>query len=352
MRARRLTRSPALETLRHHRCVPAIYESDPDAAPDSDYVPGSLEHLVVGNPGRLLDQRRTPVTVTDVAIDRGEFEVAIEAFEDKGARWRLPLDEVMSFQFAVDASRASDAAVTAMRQAASRFGAPVAIDADAAALQTTLARIDEERSALAERLRRMPLETVDVVESVSRRAGDPRLYHALEEYLAERDLLELDRSFAAALATNPHAGELVKGHAIVLAELGLCAYRGTVVRDPDLFGGARSKTRRAEHLIARLAFSRAAWTLLGYTTTTLYRGTAAEGPLEARAPASFVSATFSREVAEEHFNGGPRTKIAALWRQDVPVTRLLMTFLETRGLNDRFHEAEAVLIGDAGNLVF
>jgi hypothetical protein len=29
-----------------------------------------------------------------------------------------------------------------------------------------------------------------------------------------------------------------------------------------------------------------------------------------------------------------------------------MTFLETRSMNERYHEAEAVLIGEPGNLAF
>jgi hypothetical protein len=36
----------------------------------------------------------------------------------------------------------------------------------------------------------------------------------------------------------------------------------------------------------------------------------------------------------------------------VPVSRLFMTFLETRELSLRFREAEAVLIGDPGNSAF
>jgi hypothetical protein len=68
-------------------------------------------------------------------------------------------------------------------------------------------------------------------------------------------------------------------------------------------------------------------------------------------PAS-VSSTFSAQVANAHFEGGPTSRGGALWRQRVPVTRLLMTFLETPAFNDRFHEAEAVLIGDPGNHAF
>jgi hypothetical protein len=65
-----------------------------------------------------------------------------------------------------------------------------------------------------------------------------------------------------------------------------------------------------------------------------------------------VSATLSRDVATAHFDGGPTTQTAVLWRQEVPITRLFMTFLETRGMNARFHEAEAVLIGEPHNHAF
>jgi hypothetical protein len=162
----------------------------------------------------------------------------------------------------------------------------------------------------------------------------------------------MDAGFAETFVSNPRSGELVKGHAIVLAELGLCPYRGTVVRDPDLFTGAWSKERRAEHLVARLAFTQALWAGLGHPALTLYRGAAADGPLPPRAAGSFVSATMSRAVAEAHFAGGPQTQAAVLWRQVVPLERVLMTFLETAAMNRRYQEAEAILVGEPGNQAF
>ena len=83
-----------------------------------------------------------------------------------------------------------------------------------------------------------------------------------------------------------------------------------------------------------------------------------EAPSRTRAPAaagslkpgsSFVSATFAPEVAAEHFGGGPTTRTAVMWRRRIPAERVLMTFLETRALNDRFKEAEAVLIAEPGS---
>ncbi len=90
----------------------------------------------------------------------------------------------------------------------------------------------------------------------------------------------------------------------------------------------------------------------GLEDVTLYRGAAVDGPLPPPSASSFMSATFSSEVAAAHYEGGASTHTAVLWRQRVPVTRLLMTFLETREMNRRFLEAEAVLIAEPGNGAF
>ena len=55
--------------------------------------------------------------------------------------------------------------------------------------------------------------------------------------------------------SNPHSGEMAKGHAIVLAEMGLCPYSGKVVRDRALFAGDGAKERRRAHILLRLAFT-------------------------------------------------------------------------------------------------
>jgi hypothetical protein len=84
----------------------------------------------------------------------------------------------------------------------------------------------------------------------------------------------------------------------------------------------------------------------------LYRAAATDGAFQPLRPATLISATFSREVADSHFQGGPATRVAVLWRQRVPVERALMTFLETQAMNQRFHEAEAVLLADPSNGAF
>lgn len=154
--------------------------------------------------------------------------------------------------------------------------------------------------------------SVDLAGLVAAREGDARVIATFEQFLAQRHLLELDRQFAAATVTNPHAGELVKGHAIVLAELGLCPFSGTVVRDPDLFSGPWSRERRREHIIARMAFVQELWSTCVGQPLTLYRAAATEGPLPARDATSFISCTFSAAVAEAHFAGGPSTICAVM----------------------------------------
>ncbi|MGO9498386.1 MAG: hypothetical protein ACLQA5_17025 [Solirubrobacteraceae bacterium] len=326
----------------------AIYASDPDPAPDSDFVPGELRDLVTGNRGRLLDARRTPITVTAVKPAIGAFELELGAFEDAGARWELALEEIWRFQFARGGAVAPPDAVAELESALRRFDRELVIDPDPAAREATLRRIDRARADM----RLGSPVPVDVAARVLARSGDPELFALLDGLLADRDVADLEQRFASAFVSNPRSGEFVKGHAIVLAELGLCRYRGKVVRDPNTFEGPDRKERRAEHLVARLAFTRELWSGIGEETVTLYRGAAVDGPLPEPSSSSFVSATFSREVSAAHFEGGATTRTAVQWRQSVPVTRLLMTFLETREMNGRFREAEAVLIGDPANRAF
>lgn len=231
----------------------AIYASDPNAAPDSEFWPGELRHLVVGNRGRLLDARRTPITVTAVDPARGSFELEIGAFEDAGARWDLALEDIGRFQFARGGSVASDVLVSELERARRRFDRELVVDCDAAVRSRTLSEIEGQRGRVRERFG--SIGRVDLPACGAAREGDARLLDLVDEVMADRAVADVEHRFATTFVTNPGSGEFVKGHAIVLAELGLCPYRGKVVRDPDLFAGPWSKPRRAEHLIARLAFT-------------------------------------------------------------------------------------------------
>jgi hypothetical protein len=325
----------------------SIYLSDPHAAPDAGFLPGELRHLVVGNRARLLDARRTPVTITAVVPQTGGFEVEIGAFEDVGACWELPLQDVGRFQFARHGQVATREAVAELERAATRFDRELVVQCDPAAREATLSRIAALRRAIREKLAPTQPGGIDLDRHISERQGHPDLFVLLEQVMSSHELADLEERFSAGFVTNPRSGEFVKGHAIVLAELGLAPYRGQVIRNPNVFADTCSRSRRAEHLVARLAFTQELWASWGRERVTLYRGMATDGPVQPQAPPSFVSATFSRDVATAHFEGAAATTAAMLWRQEVPISRLVMTFLETREMNRRYNEAEAVLIADA-----
>jgi hypothetical protein len=331
----------------------SIYQSNPDAGPDSDYEPGTLHHLVAGNRGRLLDPRRTPVTITDIQWRTGQFVVRIEDFEDRGARWTVPFEHVGHYQFERQAARASADEVRELEKLAA-FDRPLRIEAAADDRTATEARLSSEQRAA----RSWLAESSEFLESGGRlpapetRVGDPRLWRDLQRYMEARDLLDLEAAFAVRFVSNPYSGELVKGHRVVLAEMGLVTFEDTVVRDPDLFDGDWSKARRAAHIEARLGFLRGLMETLGLARVTLHRGVSTDEPLTALPNRTFVSSSFSDEVARSHFMNAGADSTGVLLRQAVPVGRLFMTYLETEAMNAQFREAEAVLLRDEGNRCF
>jgi hypothetical protein len=329
-----------------------IYQSDPAAADDSGFEPGSLRHLVAGRRGRLLDPRRTPIRVSALDMQRGFFDVEILAFEDAGAHWLIPLESVGQYQFE-PGSDASAAAVDVMEARIAVLSRPFAVAAEPEERELSLRRLAEERAGARKWLDNAGLIALHLDPLVRDRLGDPAIYAILDGYLRDRDIADIETRFAETFVSNARSGEVVKGHAIVLAELGLCPFAGTVVRDPALFHGRWSKERLGRHLIGRMAFVQALFERSGPLPVALFRGfNVATGTLPAPRPSSFVSASFSIDVAMAHFRAGPPTSSAALFRQPLSHDRLFMTFVETAAMNRNYREAEAVLIGDPGNRAF
>jgi hypothetical protein len=321
------------------------YQHDPEMAPDSAFEPGRLAHLVVGNEGRLLDARRTPVRVVGLRPELAFFEVEVLAFEDRGARWELPIDDVDRFQFAHDSTQADAATVAQYEDVNRRFDSMVEIPIVEDRRADTMVRLAREREAAAVWFeehsvwartdRSLPLRAL---------TGDPRLFEDLATFFASRGLTTIETAFTGRYVSNPSAGEEVKGHAVVAAELGLAAYRGPAIRDPASFDGDWSRERRAEHLLARLAFVSALFTVAGRPVVELYRGLSFDGPVNWRPAGTFVSATFHRPIAEAQAELGPNRSAGVLFIQRVQVERLLMTYFETTAMNTPFQEAEAVVL--------
>jgi hypothetical protein len=324
----------------------SVYLSNPDAPPDSAFEPGALHHVVVGNTGRLLDARRTPVSVVDIRVDTGQFVVRIDDFEDRGAEWVIPFERVSRYQFAADARRALATDVRRFEEAIQSFDRPLRVPCDEMARPTTNRQLGEARAAADKWLvaHSRFLADAGTLPDPATRTGDTRLQADLRAYLKRHDLADMEEAFARRYVSNPHSGEMVKGHCIVIAGLGLASYAGTVVRDPALFGGDWSRARRADHVILRMGFVSALLARCGRRRVILYRGMSTEGPLERRDQPTLVSSTFDRTVAESHFNSGTPEATRVLQAQAVPTERIFMTYLETAAMNTPFKEAEAVLL--------
>jgi hypothetical protein len=115
------------------------------------------------------------------------------------------------------------------------------------------------------------------------------------------------------------------------------------IANPAAFDGAWSRAARAEHVLGRMAFVHALFEWAGVAQVTLHRGVA--GTVDpARGPASFVSRTFDRAVAESML--GPRGGASGgvVETRVFAPARLFMKFLETSHLNAQYREREAVLV--------
>ena len=320
-----------------------MHMRDPEQRPDTEFELGTLSHLVVGNAGRLLDSRRTPVRIVALHPQRGSWELEILAFEDAGGRWDLPYEQVSSFQFALGAARVHESALADIHAAVAAGQQRLVVEASPAAQEKTEAGITAARTACAQWLDQHGTFDPEALDLTSR-TGHPALYEDLRGWLTTLGLAEMDTAFAARFVSNPGSGELVKGHRIVLAEAGLCAFEGRVIRDEDLFAGAWSRAERVRHVVARMAFVREVLERAGHSELVLWRGMATDR-LRPMTNRTFLSTTPSKEVAEA-FCIGRRT--AVLTRHTVDVRRVFMTYLETRAMNQHFQETEVVLLFAAG----
>jgi hypothetical protein len=284
----------------------SVYQSDPDAAPDSEFVPGGLRHLVAGNRGRLLDARRTPVHVTGVWAQTGFFEVEVGAFEDAGARWLVPLESVSSYQFAAGGATAAGTDLEALVEAVARCDVQITVTAGPVAREHAQRRLAAECSRAEVWLTGHGApDGFDPQPFISTCYGWPRAQDWLASYLASRGLAAIEEQITAGYVSNPWAGDLVLGHLIVMAELGFGALIARAPRDPQIFTAGWAKPRRADHILARMGFVQALWRracgeVMLYRGVELHdRSAAADSPGRGQSP--LISASLSRAVADSHF---------------------------------------------------
>jgi hypothetical protein len=324
-----------------------MYQADPEALPDDRFSPGGLGWLVAGNDGRLLDARRTPVRVTAIDLHRGFFETEIAAFEDKGARWLVPLEEVTRFQFSPQGVRASVSVIAQMTDAIARLNVALEITPEQETLRNSEQKITAERARARDWLTAHGVpDSIDPAPFIESRHGSPQAFRWLRHYLADSQptgLADMDDELATNYVSNPWSGDLIRAHLITTARLGLSSYQGKAIRDEASLSGKWAENRRAKHIIIRAAFTQALWERADRPGLMVYRGIGlpAQEELKPR-PIPLTSATFSRAIAESHFNS-ERADTAALLRRRLPIERLYMTFLETPAMNKQYLEADAVL---------
>lgn len=329
------------------------HQFDPDMLPDSEFEPGTLAHLVVGNRARSLDPRRTPFHVTEVRVETGLVVLDIDAFEDRGAHWEVPFESIDGYQFARGSARAPHTDVARFEQACARFDRPLEVGVDSKAARQMATELGHLLRSAADWLdAHSTFLAAGVALDPTSRDGSPALADDFRRYMEDAGGWEMEEAFATQWVRNPNSGELVKGHRIVLAEIGLVPYRGKVVRDPALFEDAWNKTARGLHVIQRLAFLRALFARLRVPALVLYRGLSSDGPPSPRENETFVSATTDFEIARSCFGDARPSMTGVLYRQEVPVDRIFMTYFETAQMNAHYREAEVVLLWTPDDVVF
>jgi hypothetical protein len=164
--------------------------------------------------------------------------------------------------------------------------------------------------------------------------------------MEERGLLEMDHKLARTYVSNPDSGETVKGHLIVMAELGIAPFHGKTVRDPATFAGDWRRERRADHVLWRTALLHAMLAAIGIEVLELHRGVSNGAGIAPPFGRVLESWSFSRQVAESVAGPPGADARRVVHTRKVSYRRAFMTYLETRAMNRQFLEAEAVLFAE------
>mgnify|MGYP001803268847 CR=1 FL=1 len=316
-------------------------------------VDAELAHLVLGQTLYLKDPRNTPVEVYGHEPSTASFTVRVSDFEDAGVEWVLPLWDVSKFLVPPSAKRLSSDEYRSLGRHIDTFHRTTRIEAHAESLATTLAEIRHRQRDIEQWLtENAPNLPADANALTCGTTPCGAWSDALGSYLDAMGLAGIERDFVTGYASNPHAGEMIKGHRMVLAELGLCPYVGDVVRDQATFEGAVSKSHRRAHILTRLAFMRILFAKCAMPAVPLYRTIYSDQALSPPRNTGFVSATFSHDVATALFTSAQERRHAAMYWQSVSVDRVFATYFETPALSARYEEAEAILLFDSETTTF
>lgn len=290
----------------------------------------------------MLNAHATAFRINRLYPEVGMFELEILEEKDMGAFWKIPYEDVLSYQFAANSQTQPIEKCIEIVQTIIKPNQRVVIKPSKSALQATLTAISDEQAWVDKWLRQSIIAPLDIAASLGYRQGNEELTRLLRIYLGKRRLLKMDDQLAENFVHNPYSGEDVKAHAMALAELGLAKYDGKIIRDSSVLQKRWSMANRKRHIICRLAFMRAMWSLVEQQDVSLYRAFGSPSKL-IKMNHSFISATFSKEIAQMLYDS-KFFKEKRLLSQPVAANRLFMTFIETKAMCKQYPEAEALLI--------
>jgi len=315
---------------------------------DDNFDTGTLAHLVVGNEGRVLDGRRTPGYIEHYDAESAMFIWRITAFEDAGKCWEIPAEEIGSYQFRKGSAVLSAVEVQEISEQCDKFRQTLTISKSHDARQETEDAIKAQEVLAHQWIKNSSAFFKQEKQlDFSVNEGESLLYADLERYLKALGLYELEQTTAEQYLLNPYSGEWIKGMKIVMAEMGLIAYRGTIPRKKEMFLGYGTKERRRNYIIARIAFLRSVFKLCGIIEVPLFRGMSSEAPFYTT-PQTLVSTTFSLNTALDFadMKAESKSRSAYVVKYTCPIENLFMTYLETKQFNERYKEQEAIVFYD------
>lgn len=316
--------------------------------PDEIFDIGTLAHIKSGNCGRALDGRRTPGFIESFDEDSAMFIWRITDFEDTGSCWEIPAEQISSYQFYKDSSLLSQEEICIIEERFKALNKPLLIPKTSAAHDETKKAVNLQKRSAQEWIKiNSKFYKSNTPLGFDAKEGFPLLFEDLERYLRERGLYEIEKHIAEQYVLNPYSGEWIKYIKIVMAEMGLISYNGTIPRKSDAFTGLSDKTLLREYVISRLAFIQAMFNLNGICEVPLFRGMSSDIDLY-DTPQTLVSTTFSAETASAFagLNQESTSRSAYLVKFSCPVESLFMTFFETKELNRQYKEQEAVIFFD------
>ena len=330
--------------------VMPTHQFNENMQPDSEFEAGALKFLMVGNKCRLLDKRRTPGKILFIDMDGGYFRWQISDFEDQGKHWEIPFESVGRYQFALGSKTADEETVAKYEERIRELDKIWDIPTNAASYDETTREIDKIKKDISKWLdgNSSFFKSQSGVDFNSK-TGPKSLRADLKNYFENLNLWDLEKKTSEIQVMNPDSGDWIRGIQIVMAEMGLKAYSGPIIRSSREFEGSGSKERRRQYILHRLAFIRTAFQKMGLNELILYRGMASEWQWEPEVDKDsrfWSSWTFSHQVANDFSETSPDNKFknSYLLKRAIPVEKVFMTYVETEAMNRQYLEAEALVL--------